>query len=789
MYFEIFDHDDLIIRGRDIIGGIEWDHELMSVPSVNITLPVYYLGYIDGREEIKLHVNGKTFWGIIKDIDVNKPEETIALTIDHAVSEWEYRQISVNRAIQSSDLNIVYKGAKTIRNKGEAITASDFTLTQKAYDAATDEQLIAAAYARAWDTANGDRIAITHVDERLESKDVTSADEVPVKTKGQAIVDYAKRFIGTPYVWGGNSLTKGCDCSGFTKKVFEHFGINIARYSGDQIRYGVPVSRADIQPGDLIVYHGHVAIVVDSNHIIHATKNSRMNGVQIRSNPWYRSVAGIRRLVGTKDDKGSARQYSDAGYGSKYLNGKEADAIFTAYYPKQSDLYDAHGKKLEAKNQTCAAPKDLDGKQIQISELIPDRTTYKNRIYTVNDNSSSTVVDDDGVYHISLLVSNKRTADSFGKRKGKIIIGNGTYSYKGNTASSSSSSSTYDVTFSTDKGTAVTVKMTIGDDYETSSAQDASVADNIGDIFSDMNFAYPGWGIDFQDDSSGRMIDYVYSKQNKLEALTKTMELTDDLFWRVGFTNEKRIEIGRFGERKPYIISVKPPGRSNISIIEEPTIDYDFGNVVNVATVYSEKSDTGMSSMTLREVYNDPSLQIDGFPVVILRANVNNERDYKKYTTQYPKLAPNNELEYAVLDEESIALEAGYLIEGSYAFTDLAPFSTESKIVTDAQRKRQAQRAYKATIRKLKQARRSYTMSMTVTELPAGINVGDKVRLLYDNKIWNLDACSNYWKKVLSMDDWFYVQKISYRIGTDGAETDEIVLSKYIKVDRESDNQ
>ena len=63
---------------------------------------------------------------------------------------------------------------------------------------------------------------------------------------------------------------------------------------------------------------------------------------------------------------------------------------------------------------------------------------------------------------------------------------------------------------------------------------DPSVVDQIGDIYNDANFAYPGWQIDFQDDSDSQMIDYVYSRQNKLEALTQTMELTENLWWRVG---------------------------------------------------------------------------------------------------------------------------------------------------------------------------------------------------------------------------------------------------------------
>ena len=238
MYFEIYDWDPLVKRGegKDILNEIEWEHELMAVPSLNLTLPIEYADYIKGREEFKLWVNDKCFWGIIKDHTLNKADETIEIRVDHVMSEWEYRQISVNNAIQDKDINAVYKGAKTVKKGNESITASDFSLSQKAFEKASNTELINYAYARAWDNTNGDPVKIVDVDSKIiestettETKiDIGKANAVPVSTKGQAVVEYARRFLGTPYVWGGNSLTKGCDCSGFTKGVFAHFGINSA---------------------------------------------------------------------------------------------------------------------------------------------------------------------------------------------------------------------------------------------------------------------------------------------------------------------------------------------------------------------------------------------------------------------------------------------------------------------------------------------------------------------------------------------------------------------------------
>lgn len=360
----------------------------------------------------------------------------------------------------------------------------------------------------------------------------------------------------------------------------------------------------------------------------------------------------------------------------------------------------------------------------------------------------------------------------------------------------------YNVKFTADEA-AVKVKVKVlksgahiePPDYPDSAAnvKDPSIVDQLRDIYADMNMAYPGWRFNMTSAAQNTVIDYVYSRQNKLEALTKTMELTPDLFWRVRFVNERVIDISSFGEQKEWIVSKKPTGANNIRIIDDPTIKHDFENVINLATVYSEKSDSGMSSMTLREVYNDPTLQLDGFPCVILRANVNNERDYHKYTTQYPKLASNNELEYAVIDEESVALESGYLIEGTYAFNDLAPFSVEeygeTKEITDKDRIEAAKTAYHAAVKRLKQARRTFSIDVKVEELPADIAPGDKVRFIYDNELFKVEECSAYMQKILSYNDWFYITKIDYDIDETEAEVNTITLTKFLKIDRETSNE
>lgn len=200
----------------------------------------------------------------------------------------------------------------------------------------------------------------------------------------------------------------------------------------------------------------------------------------------------------------------------------------------------------------------------------------------------------------------------------------------------------------------------------------------ITDVLKDDDIIYPeNWQITCDDTAKKEKIDYVFSRQPKLEALNKVMELTPDLWYRLSLQEDKKIEVGTFGKKSGYMLSVNPSSKRNIQIIEEPQIEEDFSNVANLATVYSEKNDGGVTALSLREVYNDPKLQDPKFPVVIIRNNINNERQYDYKPN--PKIAPNTQLEYAVIDTESVAVESGYFIETTFAFNDLSPFTIEEE--------------------------------------------------------------------------------------------------------------
>lgn len=97
---------------------------------------------------------------------------------------------------------------------------------------------------------------------------------------GEQIVAFAKTFLGTPYVYGGNGPS--CfDCSGFTKYVYAHFGYNINRGATQQLSNGTAISRSQLQPGDLVFFRhntskpvSHVGIYIGNNQFIHASTNA-----------------------------------------------------------------------------------------------------------------------------------------------------------------------------------------------------------------------------------------------------------------------------------------------------------------------------------------------------------------------------------------------------------------------------------------------------------------------------------------------------------------------------------
>ena len=114
------------------------------------------------------------------------------------------------------------------------------------------------------------------------------------------VVNYALQFLGNPYVWGGTSLTKGADCSGFVKSVMAHFDIWLPRVSRQQAGAGTAVTLSELQPGDLVFYGtggvvDHVAMYIGNGQIVHAISESRGIGI---TSMWISTPLGYRNVIG-----------------------------------------------------------------------------------------------------------------------------------------------------------------------------------------------------------------------------------------------------------------------------------------------------------------------------------------------------------------------------------------------------------------------------------------------------------------------------------------------------------
>jgi cell wall-associated NlpC family hydrolase len=114
---------------------------------------------------------------------------------------------------------------------------------------------------------------------------------------GHKVVHYARKFLGTPYAWGGTSPRTGFDCSGFVRYVYSHFGITLPHSSFADLWRGRAVTRRDLKPGDLVFFDGagHVGIYVGGDRFIDAPHTGAV--VRISTLNWYGGYYGARRVI------------------------------------------------------------------------------------------------------------------------------------------------------------------------------------------------------------------------------------------------------------------------------------------------------------------------------------------------------------------------------------------------------------------------------------------------------------------------------------------------------------
>lgn len=130
--------------------------------------------------------------------------------------------------------------------------------------------------------------------EEVKKQDTAQTVLPNTSVQGAEVVTFAKKYLGTKYVSGGSNPVVGFDCSGFTSYVYKNFGVSLSRSSSGQAKNGTSVAKANLQPGDLLIFNnsanktvGHVGIYIGNNQFIHAANGSKGVVTTSLSNSYY----------------------------------------------------------------------------------------------------------------------------------------------------------------------------------------------------------------------------------------------------------------------------------------------------------------------------------------------------------------------------------------------------------------------------------------------------------------------------------------------------------------------
>ena len=192
--------------------------------------------------------------------------------------------------------------------KAEMISERDHE--QTLYNSIKGEiaNLIAQQHARQLQLASAARARLAEQSQLALSTDpgfgvsASTPDGISVAPPSQytGVVGIALHYLGTPYVWGGSSPA-GFDCSGFVAYVYAQVGVSLPHYTGAQWNMGVPVSRDQLEPGDLVFFDGlgHVGIYIGGGQFVHAPHTGDVVKISSLSEAWYAATYdGARRITG-----------------------------------------------------------------------------------------------------------------------------------------------------------------------------------------------------------------------------------------------------------------------------------------------------------------------------------------------------------------------------------------------------------------------------------------------------------------------------------------------------------
>ena len=195
----------------------------------------------------------------------------------------------------------------TVRTQSLNVRTEPTTESSVLATAASGEQVEVLAHLEGWLQVSVDGetgyISADYAETSIELPKAMTMEELRfgqgVSGTRSSLVSYAVQFVGNPYVWGGTSLTKGADCSGFTLAVYRHFGISLPHSSKAQANCGKRIKASEAKPGDLFFYGSgksisHVAIYMGNGKVVHAS--SKKTGIKISSSNYRKPICVVSIL-------------------------------------------------------------------------------------------------------------------------------------------------------------------------------------------------------------------------------------------------------------------------------------------------------------------------------------------------------------------------------------------------------------------------------------------------------------------------------------------------------------
>ena len=270
--------------------------EIQKQENTEKTIKIESIEEIQFNEKLsgKVFVNGAEEYALVlgtpdENSDwVGKVFDTSVVTIAERGEAWS--------KIESGDVVGYVKTENLITGKDAAAKAKE--ILTAAYPETdiltlTDEEIEACFSVGETKEAEEARLAAEEAARIAAEQAAKEAAEAARRQKGVDLVNYAKQFLGNPYVYGGTSLTRGTDCSGFVMSVYKHYGVSLPHSSYAMRSVGYKVSISDIQPGDIVCYQGHVGIYAGNGKIVNAINEEKGIGM---SNLKAGTVITVRRI-------------------------------------------------------------------------------------------------------------------------------------------------------------------------------------------------------------------------------------------------------------------------------------------------------------------------------------------------------------------------------------------------------------------------------------------------------------------------------------------------------------